>query len=63
MTRALLFDVEAGYAVPFDRVLRCGGNDPASLNDADAVYSDPADLVGALDTAPFAWPETADASP
>jgi len=42
-------------------VLRCGGNDPASLREADALYSDPEELTGALDAPPFTWPESVDA--
>jgi hypothetical protein len=35
--------------------LLCGGNDPATLREADAVYADPAELIGALDRPPFTW--------
>ncbi len=50
------YDVEAAHRAHVACVaLRCGGNAP-DLADADAVYDDPAELIGALDRAPFAAP-------
>ncbi len=50
------YDIEAAHRAHVACVaLRCGGNAPESLKDADAVYGDPAELVAALDRAPFAW--------
>ena len=50
------YDIEAAHRAGVPCVaLRCGGNDPATLRDADAVYADPGELAGALDRPPFAW--------
>jgi HAD superfamily hydrolase (TIGR01509 family) len=50
------WDVEAARNAGVACVaLRCGGMDPASLAGADAVYEDPAELLGALDRPPFDW--------
>lgn len=50
------YDVEAAHRAGVACVaLRCGGADPATLCDADALYRDPAELAGSLDAAPFAW--------
>ena len=50
------YDVDAAHKAGVPCVaLRCGGNDPATLHDADAVYADPAELIGALERPPFAW--------
>jgi HAD superfamily hydrolase (TIGR01549 family) len=52
------YDVEAAHRAGVACVaLRCGGNDPGTLADADAVYANPAELIGALDRPPLAWPE------
>ena len=49
------YDVEAAHKAGVACVaLLCGGNDPATLDEADAVYADPAELIGALDRPPFA---------
>jgi phosphoglycolate phosphatase-like HAD superfamily hydrolase len=49
------YDVEAAHRAGVTCVaLLCGGNDPATLRDADAVYADPAELIAALDQRPFA---------
>ncbi len=48
------YDVEAAHKARVPCVaLLCGGNDPATLREAEATYSDPAELVDALDAAPF----------
>ena len=53
------YDVEAAHRAGVPCVaLLCGGNEPSTLRDADAVYADPAELVGALDRPPFAWDRT-----
>ncbi|MDQ6941439.1 MAG: HAD family hydrolase [Candidatus Eremiobacteraeota bacterium] len=58
------YDVEAAHRAGVACVaLSCGGNDPATLREADAVYADPADLIGALDGAPFAWSAAASSLP
>ena len=50
------YDVEAAHKAGVACVaLLCGGNDPETLREADAVYADPAELMGALDRPPFAW--------
>jgi HAD superfamily hydrolase (TIGR01509 family) len=50
------YDVEAAHRAGVPCVaLLCGGNDPATLREADAVYADPAELIGALDRPPFTW--------
>jgi HAD superfamily hydrolase (TIGR01509 family) len=50
------YDVEAAHRAGVTCVaLLCGGNDPAPLRAADAVYADPAALTAALDRPPFAW--------
>ena len=50
------YDVEAAHKAGVAcAALRCGGNDPATLREADAIYADPAELTGALDRRPFAW--------
>ena len=50
------YDVEAAHRAGVACVaLNCGGNDPATLAEADAVYADPTDLIEALDRPPFAW--------
>lgn len=50
------FDVDAAHRAGVACVaLRCGGNDPATLSRAEAVYDDPAQLAGALDRPPFVW--------
>ena len=51
-----LYDVKAAHKAGVACVaLLCGGNDPATLREADAVYADPAELIGALDRSPFEW--------
>jgi HAD superfamily hydrolase (TIGR01549 family) len=55
------YDIEAVHEAHVPCVaLLCGGNDAATLRDADATYSDPAELTGALDAPPFVWEEPAD---
>ena len=50
------YDVEAAHRAGVACVaLLCGGNDRATLREADAVYADPAELIDALDQRPFAW--------
>jgi len=50
------YDVEAAHKAHVACIaLRCGGNDPATLADAQALYEDPAELAAALDAPPFAW--------
>jgi HAD superfamily hydrolase (TIGR01509 family) len=50
------YDVEAAHRAGVACVaLLCGGNDPATLRAAEAVYADPAALTSALDRPPFAW--------
>jgi HAD superfamily hydrolase (TIGR01509 family) len=50
------YDVEAAHKAGVPCVaLQCGGNDPATLRTADAVYADPAALKDALARPPFAW--------
>jgi HAD superfamily hydrolase (TIGR01509 family) len=50
------YDVEAAHRAGVACVaLLCGGNDPARLREADAIYADPAELTGALDRLPFVW--------
>ena len=50
------YDIEAAHTAGVACVaLLCGGNDAATLRKADAVYADPAELIGALDRSPFAW--------
>ena len=52
------YDVEAAHRAGVPCVaLLCGGNDPATLRDAEAAYADPAELAGALGRPPFAWNE------
>ncbi|HEY0381658.1 MAG TPA: HAD family hydrolase [Candidatus Elarobacter sp.] len=58
------YDVEAAHRAGVPCVaLLCGGNDPATLRGADAVYEDPAELAGALDRPPFAWSSAASTAP
>lgn len=58
------WDVEAAHRAHVACVaLRCGGNDPATLADAEAVYADPAALAAALDRPPFAWSIAASTAP
>ena len=53
------YDVEASHKAGVKCVaLLCGGNDRATLSDADALYADPAELLGALDRPPFAFDDT-----
>lgn len=55
------YDVEAAHRATVPCVaLLCGGNDPSTLREAEAVYSDPAELTGALDVPPFVWEGPAD---
>ena len=52
------FDVEAAHRAQVPCVaLRCGGNDPATLSAAEAIYADPAELIGKLEQPPFSWQE------
>ena len=58
------WDIEAAHKAGLLCVaLRCGGNDPATLAGADALYADPAELVSALDAPPFAWFKAASTAP
>ncbi|HEY0615888.1 MAG TPA: HAD hydrolase-like protein, partial [Candidatus Elarobacter sp.] len=58
------YDVEAAHRAGVACVaLRCGGNDPATLRDADAVYADPAELTRSLDRPPFAFSRAASTAP
>jgi HAD superfamily hydrolase (TIGR01509 family) len=58
------YDIEAAHRAGVACVaLRCGGNDPATLRDADAIYDDPAVLSGALDRPPFALSRAASTAP
>jgi HAD superfamily hydrolase (TIGR01549 family) len=58
------FDVEAAHRAGVPCVaLRCGGNDPASLAGADAVYADPAELISALDRPPFGFAAASQSAP
>jgi HAD superfamily hydrolase (TIGR01509 family) len=58
------YDVEAAHRAGVPCVaLLCGGNDPATLRDAEAVYADPLELAGALDRRPFAWSRAASTAP
>lgn len=58
------YDVEAAHRAGVVCIaLLCGGNDPASLRDADGVYADPAEVSGALDRRPFAWLRAASSAP
>jgi HAD superfamily hydrolase (TIGR01509 family) len=53
------YDVEAAHRAGVVCVaLLCGGNDPATLRAADAIYADPAALAAAVDGPLFAWPAT-----
>jgi HAD superfamily hydrolase (TIGR01549 family) len=50
------YDLEAAHRAHVACVaLLCGGSDRATLHEADATYSDPAELMAALDGAPFSW--------
>ena len=50
------YDIESAHRAGISCVaLRCGGADPATLRAADALYRDPAELVGSLPLPPFAW--------
>ena len=50
------YDVEAAHKAGVACVaLLCGGNDAATLREADAIYADPSELTGALDRPPFVW--------
>lgn len=58
------YDIEAAHRAGVACVaLRCGGNDPATLRDAEAIYDDPAELSGALDGPPFAWSSAVSTAP
>jgi phosphoglycolate phosphatase-like HAD superfamily hydrolase len=54
---------DAAESKPDPDIIDCGGNDPASLREADAIYSDPAELTGALDAPPFAWSSAESTAP
>ncbi|MDB5069427.1 MAG: hydrolase, haloacid dehalogenase-like family [Candidatus Eremiobacteraeota bacterium] len=50
------YDIEAAHKAGVACVaLVCGGNPPDTLREADAIYADPAELIGALDRPPFVW--------
>jgi HAD superfamily hydrolase (TIGR01509 family) len=58
------YDIEAAHRAGVACVaLRCGGNDPATLRRADAIYEDPAELSGALVRPPFAWSSAVSTAP
>jgi HAD superfamily hydrolase (TIGR01509 family) len=58
------YDVEAAHRAGVACVaLLCGGNDPATLRAADAIYADPASLIGGLDRRPFAWSSAVSIAP
>jgi len=58
------YDIEAAHRAGVACVaVLCGGNDPATLRDADAIYADPAELVRALDQRPFAWSSAVSTAP
>jgi HAD superfamily hydrolase (TIGR01509 family) len=58
------YDVEAAHRAGVACVaLLCGGNDPATLREADAVFADPAALREALDQRPFAWSRAVSTAP
>jgi HAD superfamily hydrolase (TIGR01549 family) len=58
------YDIEAAHRAGVACVaLRCGGNDLATLRDAEAIYDDPAVLSGALDGPPFAWSSAVSTAP
>ncbi|HEX3549869.1 MAG TPA: HAD family hydrolase [Candidatus Elarobacter sp.] len=58
------YDVEASQRAGVPCVaLLCGGNPRETLAAADAIYADPAELIGALDRAPFAWSSAASTAP
>ena len=58
------YDIEAAHRAGVAcAALRCGGNDPATLRDADATYDDPASLSGGLDGPPFAWSRAVSTAP
>jgi len=58
------YDIEAAHRAGVACVaLRCGGNDPATLRDAEAVYDDPAGLSDALVCSPFAWSRAVSTAP
>ncbi|HYZ17376.1 MAG TPA: HAD family hydrolase [Candidatus Acidoferrum sp.] len=53
------YDVEAAHRAKLPCVaLLCGGSTRADLAEAEAIYSDPAELTGALDLPPFPWSST-----
>jgi HAD superfamily hydrolase (TIGR01509 family) len=50
------YDIEAAHKAGVACLaLLCGGNDPATLRDADGIYADPVELLGALDRHPLTW--------
>lgn len=58
------WDVEAAHRARVACVaLLCGGNDPATLAAAEAVYADPAAALLSLDRPPFAWSIAASTAP
>ncbi|HTJ26205.1 MAG TPA: HAD family hydrolase [Candidatus Limnocylindria bacterium] len=53
------YDIEAAHRAEVPCVaLRCGGSDPHTLAEAEAVYDDPQKLLEALDHPPFVWSRT-----
>jgi HAD superfamily hydrolase (TIGR01509 family) len=53
------WDIEAAHRAGVPCVaLRCGGNDPHTLVEAEAIYADPEELAAALDQPPFVWSTT-----
>jgi HAD superfamily hydrolase (TIGR01509 family) len=53
------YDIEAAHRAEVPCVaLRCGGNDPHTLAEAEAIYEDPHELAGALERPPFVWSRT-----
>lgn len=48
------YDIAAAHRARVPCIaLRCGGNDPVTLRNAEAVYADPAELLATLDALPF----------
>jgi HAD superfamily hydrolase (TIGR01509 family) len=57
------YDIEAAHRAEVPCVaLRCGGSDPHTLEEAEAVYDDPQALLAALDRPPFVWARTSAAT-
>ena len=58
------YDIEAAHKAGVACVgLLCGGNPRETLREAEAAYSDPAELAGALGRPPFAFSRAASTAP